>query len=429
MKIIIVGVGKLGEYLTRSLVKDKNEITLVDIDYSTSQDLINNENVNYVVGNGMDANILLEAGVENCDLLISVMQMDEQNIVCSLLAKKLGAKHTIARIRTVEYSTSISLLKSDLGLSMIINPEQSTASQIARALSIPSALEATSFLKGRLHMISLKIKEKNVLDGLAINSLSKKHSFNVIICTVERNNKIIVPTGKYVLQAGDKINVAGTINGISEFLKFANLITEKTKKVIIAGGGSTTMYLAKYLLDMKMKVKIIEINSEKCKVLSENLPGALVINGDVSDKNILYEEGIEDVDAFVALTNIDEENIVYSMFASMRKVPKIITKINHIDLPGITERANIDTVITPHRIAANQVVKYVRAMQNSHKSSCEAIYKFEDDVFEVQEYNIKNDFKGLNKKIKDMNIKDNILIVAIQRGRNIIMPNGSSEIN
>ena len=428
MKIIIVGIGKLGEYLTRSLVKDNNEITLIDIDYSTSQDLINNENVNYVVGNALDANILIEAGVENCDLLISVMERDEQNIVCSLLAKKLGAKHTIARIRTIEYSTSISLLKSDLGLSMIINPEQLTASQIARALSIPSALEATSFLKGRLHMISLKIKEKNVLDGLIINNLFKKHNLNIIVCTVEKDNVITVPTGKYKLQAGDKINVAGTINGISEFLKYANLITEKTKKVIIAGGGSTTMYLAKNLLDMNMQVKIIEINPERCKELSEKLPGALIINADVSDQNVLYEEGIENADAFVSLTNIDEENIVYSMFASMRKVPKIITKINHIDLPGVIEKSNIDTVITPHRIAANQIVKYVRAMKDSHKSSCEAIYKFEDDVFEVQEYNIKKDFKGINKKIKDMNIKDNILIVAIQRGRNIIMPNGNSEI-
>ena len=177
-----------------------------------------------------------------------------------------------------------------------------------------------------------------------------------------------------------------------------------------------------------MKVKIIEIDEEKCRELSEKLPGALIINADVSDQNILYEEGIESADAFISLTNIDEENIVYSMFASMKKVPKIITKINHIDLEGITDKANIDTVITPHRIAANHVVKFVRAMQNSKKSSCEAIYKLGDDIFEMQEFFVKNDFKGKNKKIKDMNIKENILIVAIQRGKNIIMPSGEETI-
>ena len=428
MKIIIVGIGKLGEYLSKSLAHDGNDVTLVDVDFTTSRDLINNEDVNYICGNGLSSEVLIEAGIKDCDLLIAVMNKDEQNIVCSLFAKKLGAKHTIARIRNVDYTNSINLLKSDLGLSMIINPEQLAANQIARALSISSALEVTTFLKGRLQMISLKIKNNSVLDGLSINYLFKKYNLDVIVCAVERNNVITIPGGKYKLKSGDIIKVAGTIEGINDFLKFANLISEKTKKVMIAGGSSTTLYLAKRLLDMSMDVVIIEINPERCKELSEKLRGALIINGDVSDQDILFEEGIEDCDAFVALTSIDEENIVYSMFASMQNVPKIITKINHIDLDGIVDKANIDTVITPHRVVTNHIVKYVRAMQNSQKSSCEAIYKFDNDIFEMQEFNIKEDFKGINKKIKDMNIKDNILIVAIQRDKSIIIPNGNEKI-
>ena len=223
MKIIIVGIGKLGEYLTRSLVKDGNDVTIVDLNFSTSKDLINNEDVNYVCGNALDANVLIEAGVRDTDLLISVMEKDEQNIICSMIANKLGAKHTIARIRSLEYSTSVDLLKSDLGLSMRINPEQLTASSIARALSIPSALEATSFLRGRLQVISLKVKEKSVLDNLKVHNLSRKHNLSVIVCSIERDGTTIIPSGKEKIKAGDIISVAGSIKYISEFLNFFNV--------------------------------------------------------------------------------------------------------------------------------------------------------------------------------------------------------------
>ena len=426
MKIIIVGIGKLGEYLARQLVKDNNEITLVDIDFTTSRDIIDNIDVQHICGNGLDSNVLLEAGIADCDLLISVMDKDEQNVMCCLLGKKLGAEHTIARIRTPEYTNSINILKEELGLSMVINPELMTANKIARALSIPSALEETTFFKGRIQMISIKVKEKSVLDGITINSLSKKIK-GVIVCTVERNNVILVPKGHTKLQVNDKINITGSPKDISLFLKYTDL-SEKTKDVIICGGSSISIYLTKILLDMGMKVKLIEISEERCRVLSEKLPKALIINGDVSDQYVLYEEGIESCDAFVTLTSMDEENIVCSMFASMHNVPKIITKINHISLDGIVERANIDTIITPHKIASNQIVKYVRAMQQGQNSSCEAIYKFDDDSFEMLEFNVKDDFKKLNVPIKNMNLKDGVLIVAILRGRHIIFPNGMDEV-
>lgn len=427
MKIVIVGIGKLGEYLTKVLVEDKNEVTLVDVDFTTSRDIIDNEDVNYIYGNGLDSNVLLEAGVSEADLLISVMEKDEQNVMCSLIGKKLGAKHTIARIRTPEYANSISLLKEDLGLSMTINPELLTANKIARALSIPSALEETTFLKGRIQMISIKVKEKSVLEGMTVHALSKRIN-GVIVCTIERDNKITVPRGNTKIQANDKINITGLSKDIKLFLEFAGLMSEKTKKVIICGGSDTSMYLAKQLIEMGMKVKIIEINEERCKFLSEQLPQALIINGDVSDQYVLFEEGIETCDAIVTLTSIDEENIVCSMFASMQNVPKIITKINHISLDGVVEKANIDTVITPHKIAANQIVKYVRAMQQGQHSSCEALYKFGDDSFEMLEFNIKKDFEGLNKNLKEMKLKEGLLVVAIQRGRNIIFPNGTDTI-
>lgn len=427
MKIIIVGIGKLGEYLAKNLVKENNEVTLVDVDFSTSMDVVNNEDVNYIVGSGLDANVLIEAGISDADLLISVMENDEQNVMCSLLGKKLGAEHTIARIRTPEYSNSVNILKDELGLSMLINPEALTANQIAKALSIPSAMDATTFLKGRVQLVSFRVKENSPIDRITVSSISKKVE-NLIICAIERDEKIIVPTGNTKLQANDKIFVSGTNKSINKFLILSELIQEKTKKVIISGGSNTAIYLAKSLLEMGMQVKIIEISPERCMTLSEKLPGALIINGDVSDQNVLFEEGIESCDAFVALTSIDEENIVYSMFAAMQKVPKIITKINHINLEGIVEKSHIDTVITPHKIATGQIVKYIRAMQNSDKSSCEAIYKINDDLFEMLEFTVRDDFKALDCKIKEIKFKDGVLIIAIMRGKSIIFPTGNDEI-
>ena len=245
---------------------------------------------------------------------------------------------------------------------MIINPEKLTSGHIARVLNTPSALESTTFFKGRIQMIALKIKEDDILKGVTINTLAKKLDYNCIICAIKREGVTIVPKGNTKLQVGDKVYVTGTPKHINNFLKFSKRIAEKTKKVIISGGSDTAIYLAKSLLDMGIKVKIIELSEERCKFLSAELPDAIIINGDVSDQNILLEEGIDKCDAFVSLNSIDEENIIYSMFASLQGVPKIITKINHIEMDGIVEKTNLDTVITPHKIATNQIVKYIRAI-------------------------------------------------------------------
>jgi len=355
------------------------------------------------------------------------MEQDEQNTMCCLLAKKLGAKHTIARIRNTKYANSIELLKEDLGLSMTINPEKLTAQHIARILSIPSALNATIFFKGRIQMISLKVKDKNCLDGLTTANLNKKIAGSIIVCAIERDNEIIIPRGNTKIQDNDILHITGTPKNITDFLRTVDL-DDKTKRVIITGGSTTAVYLAKYLTEMDMTVKLIELNEERCELLSELLPKTLIINGDASDQELLYEEGIDECDAFVSLTSIDEENIVYSMFAALQKVPKIITKINHINLEGIVEKTNIDTVVTPHKIATNTIVKYVRAMQYGENSSCESIYKFDDDKFEMVEFKVTNTFTKLNSKIKDLELKDGVLIIAILRGKNIIFPSGNETI-
>jgi trk system potassium uptake protein TrkA len=427
MNIIIVGIGKLGEFLAKSLVREGNAVTLIDTDFKRVADTINNEDLNYVKGNALDISTLTDAGVENCDILISAIDKDELNVMTCLLAKKLGAKHTIARIRNTEYISSISLLKEELGLSMIINPERLTSEHIVRVLNTPSAIETTTFFKGRIQMISLKIKDDDVLKGASINSISRKLD-NAMICAIKRDTEVIIPTGDTKIKAGDKIYVTGTPKTINTFLKYSKRITEKTRKVIISGGSDTAIYVARLLLDMGIDVKIIEISEERCEYLSSELPNAIIINGDTSDQNILLEEGLEKCDAFISLNSIDEENIIYSIFASLHGVPKVITKINHMEMDGITEKLNIDTIITPHQIATNQIVKYVRAMQNSESSSCAAVYQFENEQFEMLEFNVKSEFIGRDIKIKDLKLKPNILILAILRDKNIIIPKGVDEI-
>ncbi len=428
MRIIIAGVGKLGEYLAKELADDGNEVTIIDEKPIENKEIVNNEEVFYINGNSLDASILTEAGCESADLLISVMDKDEKNIMCSFVGKKLGVKKTIARVRTPEYSSSISLLKEDLGLSMLINPEHMTAAHIARILSIPNALDTTTFFKGRVFMVSIKVKEKSTIAGLTLYQLAKKLDKRVIICAIERDGTTIIPKGNNKIEVGDKLSITGTRDHILQFLKFANLVGEKNKRVMISGGSSTAVYLANMLLEMGMYVKIIEINEERCKELSEAIPGAIIINGDVSNQELLYEENIEDFDVFVSLNNIDEENIIHPMFAKGINVPTVITKVNHINLDGVLEKADIDTIVTPHKIASNQIVRYVRAMSNSKDSSCESIYKIDKANIAMSEFNVKQGFKGLNIKLRDLKIKDRVIVVAILRGKNIIFPSGNDEI-
>ena len=428
MKIVIAGIGKFGDYLTRQLAKENNEITVIDINFTGKEALINNEDVNNIEGNALDVKILEEAGVQNSDLLIASMKEDSENVMCALLARKLGVKNTIARIRRPEYIDSLNMIKEPLGLSMIISPKQLTANQIAQTLSIPSAIETTSFFKGRIYVISLKLKEDSKYIGQSIKEISQKLNGNIIVCAIEREDSVVIPNGETIIQAEDKIHITGTRKDINSFLRYGNLIQDKTRQVMVVGGSDISKYLANQLADTDMKVKIIEPNKEVALELAETLDNVLVINADPSDEQTLFEEGIQETDAFVALTGIDEENIVYSMFASAQKVPKVITKINHINLSGITQMAKIDAVVSPHKIAANQVVQYVRAMEKGKSSSCESIYNFGDNIFEMIEFKVKEDFKGINQKLEELKMIDDTLIGAIQRGKNIIYPQGKDEI-
>lgn len=429
MKIVIVGSGKMGSYLSFILAKENYDVTIIDKKEQVLNKLNNTQDVSTLCGNGLVANTLIEADVNHADILIATMKNDEDNIVCCLLAKNLGVKSTIMRIRNPEYYKTMQYIQNDLGLSMAINPELLTAREIANDLRLPSSIKTNYFSKGKIEMIEFKIKDDSKLIGLSVQELIKKIKSEIIIFAVERNNEVYIPNGDFIFELGDKLVITSTHQNISNFIKKVGNISQKAKNVMIVGGSKVSYYLSMLLCNMNVGVKLIELDKEKCVTLSENIPKALIINGDGSDKQLLLEEGIEDVDAFISATGIDEENIIFSMYANSIKVPKVVTKINHLTFGELIEDIGIESVLTPHVVASNQVLRYIRAKENSKGGSMETLIKILNNKLEIMEFIVDKDFKANGKQLKDIKFKNNVIIVCIKRNKNIIFPTGEDIIN
>ena len=428
MRIIIVGGGKMGGYLSNVLIKENYDVTVIDKNEDVLNKLNNTQDISTICGNGLVVDTLIESGVKGVDVLISSTKNDEDNILCCILAKKLGAKNTIARVRNPEYAKSMNYIKEDLGLSMTINPELLTAREIANNIRFPESVKPSYLSKGKIELVEFKIKDESPLIDLSIKNLKSKFKSDILVVVIERNDEVYIPNGNFVFSKGDKVIITSKVQEVTNFLKKIGNDYLKIKDVMIIGGSKVSYYLARFLTEINMKVKIIEMDNEKCKFLASTLPKALVINGDGSDKNLLIEEGIENVDAFVAATGIDEENVVYSMFANTLDIPKVITKINHLNFGEMLESVGLESVLTPHVIASNQILRYIRAKGNSKGGSMESLLRLIDDKVEIMEFIINKDFKYIGKPLKEINFKDNLIIVCINRKGNIIFPTGDDTL-
>lgn len=429
MNIIILGCGKVGETLAVSLEEESgHNITVIDLRYNTIQTIINNYDIMGVVGNGMDTDVLKEAGVETADIFIAVTGSDELNLMACLMAKKLGADRTIARVRTPVYSKNLHLIKEELGLAMVINPERTAASEIARILRFPSAIEIDTFAKGRIEILKFIIPENSLLDNLQVYEIVSKLNCDILVCGVERDGEAFIPGGDFVLKSGDAISIVGSIKSVTYFFKKIGIKTNSVKDTMIIGGGETAYYLASQLLQTGIKVKIIEQSESKCEKLCELLPKAEIINGDGTDNRLLLEEGLENADSVVSLTNIDEENVLLSLFAQSKSKAKIITKINRIAYDEVIGRLNLGTTIYPKNITAEYIVRFVRATQNSIESNIETMHLILDDKAEALEFRIKENSPILDKRIDSLSLKDNILIACISRAGKVIIPRGRDMI-
>lgn len=429
MNIIIVGCGKVGQKLAADLSGEpEHNVTVVDLRQGVTQDVVNQYDAMGVVGNGAAIDTLTEAGVRGADLLIAVTGSDELNLLTCLVAKKSGAKRTVARVRKPEYSKEINIFKEDLGLAMIINPEQTAASEIARVLRFPSAIKIDTFAKGRVEILKFRIGEKSVLDDMKVCEIRSRLGCDVLVCGVERGNDAFIPNGDFVLKYGDAISIVASLKDGSEFFHRVRIKTNKVRNAIIVGGGATAYYLAQLLLQSGIKVKLIEQNSARCEELCRLLPKADIICGDGTDKNLLLEEGIENAESFVALTNIDEENIMLSLYAKTKTSGKTVTKINRIAYDEVIAALNLDTVICPKNITAEYITKFVRAKKNSLGSDIETMHFILDGKAEALEFRIDEGAPVLNTPIEGLRLKSNILIACINRNGRIIKPTGSDII-
>jgi trk system potassium uptake protein TrkA len=430
MNIVIIGDGKIGHSLAEQLVKEKHHITLVDTNAEKLNESAAILDINTIRGNGASMETQIQAHIPSSDLIIAVTSSDEVNMICCLLAKKLGAEKTVARIRNPEYSDVMNIFEDELGLNMTVNPELYTATEISRLLRFPAALRISSFVNGRIDLIEFKVKENNPLIGNCLKSICKYTSAKIIICVIERDGEVIIPNGETQIRQNDKIHITGAHTEIQRFLRSIGGYEQKVKSVIVIGGGRISFYLAKIFERSGMYMTIIEQNMDICHKLSENLSDSniSIIHGDGTDQETLYSEGFKNVDAFVSLTDIDEENIVASVCAIEQNIKKVITKINRMNYMSILNKIGIETVVSPKIITADHILRYVRALQSTKKTSVNILYKIADNNAEALEFMIDNKMHYLNVPIQDMPVKKNIIIANIVRKDKVIFPNGKDHI-
>ena len=428
MQIIIVGCGNVGATLTEQLSKEGHNITVIDVDGRRVEAVANQYDVMGVVGNGASFSVQNEAGIEEADLMIAVTTSDELNMLSCLIARKAGGCSTIARVRNPIYNKEISFIKEELGLSMVINPEYAAACEIARLLKFPSAIKVDTFAKGRVELLKCKINEGSVLHGRPLTYLSAGLHCEVLICTVQRGDEVFIPDGNFVLQEKDVISVVASSRKANDFFKKIGMATNRIRTCMIIGGGETTYYLAKQLLSMGIGIKIIEQSKERCNELSELLPQAMVICGDGTERNLLQEEGLPKVHSFVSGTSMDEENIMLSLYAKSISNAKTITKVHRIDYDKIIDSLDLGSVLYPKNITADYILQYVRAMQNSIGSNVETLYQLIEGKVEALEFRVNEQSRLVGVPLKELQLKDNLLIACINRKGVVITPGGQDSI-
>ena len=428
MRIVIVGCGKVGTALARSLSQEDNNICIVDVKSDVVHQIATENDIMGMVGNGASYSVLKEAGIETADLLIAVTESDELNLLCCVIARKASKCQTIARVRNPMYSQEKRFLQRELGLSMIINPEQTAAAEIASVLGFPSALGIDSFAGGKVEMIRFRIPAESMLDNMSLKAVSAMVKCDFLICAVDRGGKVEIPGGNFVLQSGDLVSLVTSRQSAKMFFEQIHMNTNRARNTMIVGGGKITLYLAKMLDTLGIAVKIIEKSPQRCKELSEILPKATVINGDGSDEAFLQEERIDTMDSFVALTNMDEENILLSLLAKKKVSRKVVTKINREQLNEVIHNLELDSVVYPKLLTAQKILRYSRATRNSIGSNVKTLYRLYDDKVEALEFYITEKSKITGITLQQMKLKKGLLICAIIRNDKLLIPDGHTEI-
>lgn len=429
MKITVAGCGKIGTTVLSSLVAEGHDVVAIDDDPSVIAEITNIYDVMGVCGNCVDSDTLDEANVGKTDLFFASTGSDELNMLGCFIAKKMGAKHTIAKISNPEYNDhSLGFMQKQLDLSLTVNPELLAAHEIFNVLKMPSAAKIETFSGRSLEMAELRLKPDSPLDGISLTELRKKYRASFLISVVQRGEDVYIPDGNFVLKSGDKIALTATPTEIQRLLKMLGLMQKQARNVMILGASKTAFYLSKLLLGSGNNVKIIELDRNRCDEFCEKLPGVSMINGDGAEQELLLEEGLPSMDAFVTLTGIDEINILLACFASSQNVAKVVSKVNREALSSMAEKLGLDCTVSPKKSLSDIIVRYARALQNSEGSNVETLYKIMDDKAEALSFVILPDCELIGKPLRNLKLKKNILIAGISRQRKTIIPSGDDFI-
>ena len=428
MKIVIAGTGKVGRTVAAVLSEEDNDVTIIDLDPETVSLVSNDLDVICVEGNAADPEALRGAGVASADLVVAATEKDEVNMVCGIASRKLGAKHVIARIRDPLYLHQVAFLRDAMGLSQIINPEYECAKEISRILRFPGASRVDAFSKGSVEIVEHRIPEKGALDGVALRDLGTRFGARVLVALVEREGNALIPNGNTVLRSGDRLSITGSSGELRKFFVAIGEYRRPVRRVMIMGGGRTAVYLTRLLEESGIDVTIVERSRERCDLLCDLVPQAHIVCGDATFSDVLQEDGIATADGFVALTGDDGDNIITSLYARSCRVEKVVTKVNHEHFADILNDSGLDSIVSPKEIVALQLARYVRGLSDSAGSSVETLYRLVDGKVEVLEFQVLEESACVRVPLRELRMRDNILISALIRGSRTILPNGSTVI-
>ena len=429
MKIIIVGCGKVGYAIAQQLTQEKHDITLVDDEPEHLSRADSTLDAMCLNGNGASISVLMEAGVRSADLVIAVTGVDETNLVCCLIAKSLGAQHTVARVRNPDYRRDADMLKREIGLDMVINPDLAAAQEIARILSFPAAISVEPFAGGRIDMIGFQMNPDDTILGRTLSDFHRERVAEVLICAAQRGDEFLIPNGAFVPQADDRLYMVGSKAELHKMLKHMGRSLQRVKDVSILGGSRISMYLSWELARAGTRVHIVEQDHDKCLRLSQELPDAMIIEGDGTDNDMIRSENLFGADGFVALTGRDEENLLMALAARRAGVKKVLAKMTRPNYMDLVQETGLGSIISPKDIIANQITRYVRALANSQGMAVESLYKLLGGRVEALEFTVSE--KGaerLGLPLKDLTLKPGILLAAIVREGRTIIPGGMTVI-
>ncbi|MDO4621041.1 MAG: Trk system potassium transporter TrkA [Lachnospiraceae bacterium] len=426
MKIIIAGDGKVGSMLTSQLSGEGHDLTLIDNNPEALESTIERYDVMSVEGNCASMEVLRNAGVEEADLLITATGEDELNLLCCMTAHGMNPKlHTIARIRKPDYAESTYALQKLFALSLTVNPERQTAREIDRLLRYPGFLRREKFANGMVEIVELKVAADSPLKDQALYDLSNITHCQVLVCAAVRDGKVVIPSGDFVMREGDRLFVTASAKNLTILLQSLGYVKQKIRSVMILGGGRNCYYLSQLLIKEGIDVKIIESDLERCEHLAEVLPSAVVVHGDVSHSAVLERENIQNMDAVISMTGIDELNVITSLYADSLHVPKVITKLGRADNLDLLSKMPVGSIVSPKELCCNSIVTYVRAMKNQVGAAV-TMHSIADGQAEAIEFIVDSSTRHLGQQLREIHFKKNILLTSITRGRNIIFPNGDS---